>query len=74
MGVVAAHIAFPVGVVGNVGGWNGDGVGELRVWTAWSGPTEERVEGYTGGAVGVYGEKATKDFPEAGRAEGVFLN
>lgn len=72
--VVAARVALPVGVVGDVTG--GDGhrvVVEGRIVAAGCGPPEMRVEGHAVGAVRVDGEGAPDALPDARGLEGLFL-
>lgn len=74
LGVGAADVAAPVGVVGDVGGGNGDivVVGE-GVLGAGRGVAEGGVQRDTGRAVGVDGEDAADALVDAGRLEGLFL-
>lgn len=72
--VVAARVALPVGIVGDVARGHGHGVVvEGRVVAAGGRPAEVRVEGHAVGAFGVDGEGTADAFPDAGGLEGVFL-
>lgn len=74
-GVVAAGVALPVRVVGEVAGREGDRVVVLEgVVLAGGGEAVVGVEGDAVGAVGVEGEGGAELLPEAGGLDGVFLD
>jgi hypothetical protein len=71
---VAAVVALPVRVVGNVASWEGDRVVEGHgVVAAGSWVTVVRVQRNTIGAVGINGEGFANGLPDSGGLDGLFL-
>lgn len=74
LGVAPPSVALPVGVVGNVTRWDGDGViVRQRGQGPGSRKTELRVQRDTGRAIGIDGEELTETLPDSSGADGVFL-
>lgn len=72
--VVAAGVALPVGVAGNVASGDGDGVGDAEgVLLAGRRGAVVGVEGHTVGAVLVERHEAAKALPDALALQGLFL-
>lgn len=72
--VVAAGVALPVGVAGNVGGGQRDGVLEgLGGVGAGRGIAKVRVERHAVGSVRVDGQGLAEGLPDAGGLEGLLL-